>query len=250
MQTQTLHQEGAEHNAGRLPLLLQFLLSLSDASSSTWQQKAQKKNGSETFFKKTKGPICLIVLVKRQLNLSFQTWQGVTGFPERRRKGVVPYLLPPLQLTKDALEALVHVVELERSKWDCCVSPQAFTFLILLLMETASAAWADYKNQIQKPLTGRKRLFLKKRLRNKSVQVCVRSRMEWRSWPSEVSSPPGRIRSRRPCPPRLCPSAASPPTRKLSPGSEPHEEKHTVILTLFFFYLAGTSKRKESDKEG
>lgn len=102
--------------AGCLPLLLQFLLSLSDASSSTWQQKAQKKNGMKrhckTFLKKQKGPICPIVHVKRQLNLSFQTWQGVPDFPERRRKGVVLYLLPPLQLTKDALKALVHVVEL------------------------------------------------------------------------------------------------------------------------------------------
>lgn len=101
------------------------------------------------------------MLVKRQLNLSFQTWHGVTDFPERRRrKGVVPYLLPPLQLTKDALKALVHVVELGRSKRDCWVSLQAFTFLILLLMETAFIARADYKNQIQKWLIGHERLFL------------------------------------------------------------------------------------------
>lgn len=125
------------------------------------KHKKMAWNFKVKLFLKTKGPICLIVLVKRQLNLSFQTWQGVTDFPERRRKGVVPYLLPPFQLTKDALKALVHVVELERSKWDCCVSLQTFTFLNLLLMETASIAWADYKNQIQKSLTGHKRLFLK-----------------------------------------------------------------------------------------
>lgn len=46
------------------------------------------------------------------------------------------------------------------SKRDCCVSLQPFTFLILLLVETAFIAWADYKNQIQKSLTGHKRLFL------------------------------------------------------------------------------------------
>lgn len=60
----------------------------------------------------------LFVFVKtnerNNLCLACHTWHGVLCTMKEERSG--PYLLPPLQLTKDPLKALVHVVKLEKKK--------------------------------------------------------------------------------------------------------------------------------------
>lgn len=69
-----------------------------------------------------------------KLNLEFQTWQGVMHFPEWKEERSGPYLFPPLQLTKDTLKALMHVVKLGGKREQNCYS--AFKYSTISLQAT------------------------------------------------------------------------------------------------------------------